>query len=146
LTFKIARRRTGSVCPGARIAARGGRPDDLARILTKAKAEQDERRLGLGQDWRDLGLVVDNGDGSPVHPERLTRYFGRLVRRLGVTMREHDLRHAYISELLSRGVSPLAVSRIAGHAKAGFTMDRYGHVLPRDFDAVRAALSVGGVR
>ncbi len=73
-------------------------------------------------------------------------YFVGLVRRLGVKMREHDLRLAYISELLSRGASPLAVSRIAGQYLASFTMDRYGHLAPRDFDAVRAALSVEGVR
>jgi integrase len=121
-------------------------PDDLARILDKARAEQGARRLRLGPDWRDLDLIVDNGDGSPVHPERLTRYFGRLVTRLGVRMREHDLRHAYISELLSRGVSPLAVSRVAGHAAASFTMDRYGHLMPRDFDAVRSALSTEPLR
>ena len=50
-------------------------------------------------------------------------------------LRIHDLRHSFASELLSRGVSPLAVSRILGHASASFTLDRYGHLMPRDFDA-----------
>lgn len=117
--------------------------DGLVGVLRAAKVEQTERRLRIGQDWRDHDLVMDNGDGEIVHPERMTRYFVRLVMWLGVKMREHDLRHAYISELLSRGVSPLAVSRIAGHYSAAFTMDRYGHIMPRDFDAVRAALTGG---
>ena len=46
-----------------------------------------------------------------MRPEVLTHAFERLAKRLGVNMRLHDLRHAYASELLSRGISPLAVSR-----------------------------------
>ena len=76
----------------------------------------------------------------------MTHAFERLTKRLGINMRLHDLRHSFASELLSRGVSPLAVSRILGHASASFTLDRYGHLMPRDFDAVRAALSVDGAR
>jgi integrase len=121
-------------------------PAALVALLRRAKANQAGRRLIVGEPWRDLGLVVDNGDGSPVHPERMTRYFVRLVARIGIEVRVHDLRHAYISELLSRGVSALAVSRVAGHASASFTMGRYGHRMPRDDDAVRAALSLGGAR
>jgi len=52
---------------------------------------------------------------------------------------------AFASELLSRGVSILVVSRIFGHASVAFTGDRYGHLMPRHFDALRAALSVGSV-
>jgi integrase len=118
----------------------------LGRILRSARAEQDARRLRLGQDWRDLGLVVTIYDGSPMRPEVVTHAFERLTKRLGVDLRLHDLRHAYASELLSRGVSILAVSRILGHASVAFTGDRYGHMMARDFDAVRAALSVEGAR
>ena len=84
-------------------------------------------------------LVVTTHDGSPMRPEVVTRAFERLTKRLGVNLRLHDLRHAYASELLSRGVSILAVSRILGHASVAFTGDRYGHLMARDFDAVRAA-------
>jgi integrase len=116
--------------------------DDLVRTLHAAKAEQAERRLKVGEGWQDHGLVVDAGDGSPVHPERLTRFFGRHVRRLGIELRLHDLRHAYASELLSRGVSPLKVAEQLGHATPAFTMTVYGHVVPRDDDAVRDALAL----
>ncbi|MDP9330365.1 MAG: site-specific integrase [Actinomycetota bacterium] len=112
--------------------------DDLVRILSAAKTEQADR-LGIGPPTR---LVVDDGTGQPVHPERLTRFFGRHVRRLGVVLRLHDLRHAYASELLSRGVSPLKVSEQLGHATPAFTMTVYGHVVPRDDDAVRDALAL----
>jgi integrase len=53
---------------------------EVVRVLPEARAEQASRRLSIGEGWRDLGLVVDNGYGSGMHPERLSRYFRRLVR------------------------------------------------------------------
>lgn len=128
--------------PKTRHAARTVPLSDAAVALLKAaKAEQATRRLRVGAGWSDLGLVVDNGDGSPVHPDRVTRYFARLVTRLGMPdVRLHDLRHAFCSTLLAAGVPVLDVSRIVGHASAGFTMDRYGHLMPRHGDGIRAAL------
>jgi integrase len=96
----------------------------LVNLLREAKAEQAARRLVMGAGWRDTGLVVDNADGSPVHPERLTQYFDRLANRQGlegVTL--HALRHFAISTWLRAGVPVLVVSRMAGHAKASFTIE-----------------------
>ena len=77
---------------------------------------------------------------SPVHPNRLTLYSGRLTTRLGMRVRLHDLRHAFASLLLAESVPVLDVSRILGHASAAFTMDRYGHLMPRHADGIRAAI------
>lgn len=38
----------------------------------------------------------------------------------------HDLRHQYVSLLIAAGKHPKYISTQAGHASAGFTMDRYG--------------------
>ena len=85
--------------------------------------------------------MVDNADGSPVHPERLTQYFDRVAVRLGVEgVTLHALRHFAISTWLRAGVPVLVVSRMAGHAKASFTIDTYGHCIPEDQDAAVAAM------
>ncbi|TVM31602.1 tyrosine-type recombinase/integrase [Oceanidesulfovibrio marinus] len=42
--------------------------------------------------------------------------------------RPYDVRHLAITELFSRGVDPGAVSEIAGHTSAAFTISRYHHV------------------
>ena len=59
-------------------------------------------------------------------------------------VRLHDLRHAWVSDLLAKGVPPLDVSRAAGHATSSFTMDRYGHLMPDHSDRMRLALNATG--
>lgn len=38
----------------------------------------------------------------------------------------HDLRHQFVSLLIASGKHPKYIATQAGHASAGFTMDRYG--------------------
>ena len=113
----------------------------LVSLLQEARREQAERRLRVGPSWRDHDLVIAGVDGSPWHPDRLSLYFTRLVGRLGMDCRLHDLRHAFVSTLLAQGVPVLDVSRIAGHASGGFTMDRYGHLQPGHGDGIRDAMT-----
>jgi integrase len=48
------------------------------------------------------------------------------------TVRLHDLRHTYASLLLQDGTELLYVSQQLGHHSAAFTLQVYGHLLPRD--------------
>jgi len=56
------------------------------------------------------------------------------VRQIGKTalprIRDHDLRHAHATHLLSSGVHPKVASERLGHSKVGITLDLYSHVLP----------------
>lgn len=95
-------------------------------LLRRERAEQNERRLLLGRDWRDLGLVFDDGVGGPRQPGSMTQAFARAAERAGVRMRLHDLRHLFASELI--GTEPLhVVSALLGHSRATFTAEVYGH-------------------
>lgn len=118
----------------------------VVEALHDARREQAIRRLAIGEGWRDLGLVVDNGDGSPMHPERLSRYFRTLVRRLGLRVRLHDLRHAAVTVQLAAGVPLPIVSAVAGHASVAFTVRQYGHLQPDHLReaAVAMAQAYGG--
>jgi integrase len=54
--------------------------------------------------------------------------------RLPRSTRIHDLRHTCASLLIRQGVHPKAIQHHLGHASINITMDRYGHLLPDQFD------------
>ncbi|MCH9736231.1 MAG: tyrosine-type recombinase/integrase [Actinomycetia bacterium] len=54
-------------------------------------------------------------------------------------MRLHDLRHTCASLAISSGANAKAVQRLLGHKTAVLTLDRYGHLLPDDLEAVATA-------
>jgi len=106
-------------------------PDGTMAMLRRLRRDQAERPLLLGEAWLDLGMVVERGDGRPIHPDVYSRRFARLVHRLGLpAIRLHDLRHAYATRLLEAGVHPKVVADLLGHASTSFTMDTYSHVVP----------------
>jgi integrase len=103
-------------------------PPQLVEVLQSARAEQVARRLRLGQGWKDLDLVADDGTGGPMDPERLSRAFRILARRLGVSARLHDLRHSAVTVGLGSGVPLVVVSKVAGHSSTAFTARVYAHL------------------
>ena len=67
----------------------------------------------------------------PLHPEFITRHFGRLVQRLGLpSIRLHDLRHTHASHGLAAGVPMKVIQERLGHSSIALTADTYTHVLP----------------
>ena len=105
--------------------------DDVVRALAAWRRTQAEERMLLGADYADLDLVFARPDGTPTHPEVISRTFERLVARSGLPrIRFHDLRHTHASLLLKAGVPIKVVSERLGHATASFTLDVYGWVLP----------------
>jgi integrase len=86
-------------------------------------------------------LVIENGGGSPIHPDLLSQAFRRLAKRTGlVGVRLHDLRHAYASALLRANVHPKVVSDQLGHSSVAFTMDVYSHLMPSAGQSAAAAI------
>jgi integrase len=118
-------------------------------VLREHRRAQATRRLAIGPGWQDPlagagGLIFDNGDGSPIHPSRLTLYFRRLTTRLGMQgVRLHDLRHHAASAALTAGVPDITVSRMLGHSRTSTTKDLYGHVMPEDLSAASEAIGRG---
>jgi integrase len=71
-------------------------------------------------------------DGTPLHPDWLTRAFRRLEKTTDLpAIRLHDLRHTHASHLLAAGVPVHVVSQRLGHQDAGFTLRQHAHLLPR---------------
>ena len=75
--------------------------------------------------------VFTDCGGEPVHPDKLTQTFDRLLRRVDLpVIRLHDLRHTHATLLIDAGVPVKVVSEQLGHATAAFTIETYQHVLP----------------
>jgi integrase len=114
-------------------------PEIVRPPLDRAREEQALRRSNA-KAWQDLDLVIDRGDGGPLHPDTLSSRWRLFLRRSGLPhIRFHDLRHAHATLMLLQGVHPKVVSERLGHASVGITLDIYSHVLPSmQQDAVRA--------
>ena len=105
-------------------------PTFLRPHLQRQREAQGTRRFTCPA-WVDLDLVVDSGDGSPLHPDTLSSGWYRFLKRSGLPhVRFHDLRHAHATLLLLQQVHPKVVSERLGHASVGITLDIYSHVLP----------------
>lgn len=70
--------------------------------------------------------------GTPFSPRNVLRHFKIILRRAGLseTIRIHDLRHTFVSYLLSKNTPPRDVQEIVGHASFSTTVDIYGHLMP----------------
>ncbi len=80
---------------------------------------------------RQEGLVFSPDGRTPIGDGSwLKRQWRQAQLRAGIRqpIRWHDLRHEFVSLLIAAGKSPKYIAEQAGHASAGFTLDRYGHL------------------
>lgn len=99
-------------------------------VLRSHRQRQLEQRLRVGELWQDNDLVFPTDLGAPQDGTVISRAFGKIAAEAGLEgMRFHDLRHSSVSLLLRSGEPMADVSRRAGHAGIGVTVDTYGHQL-----------------
>jgi len=102
--------------------------------LRRHKAQQNERRLLLGTDWKnEQGHVTVEPDGRPTHPLTFSRRFAALAKRAGLPrIRLHDVRHSYVVAARRSGSDIKTVSERIGHADTSVTLRVYDHVFRED--------------
>jgi len=105
-------------------------PPSLALLLRNYRSEVETQRLLLGKPLTDKDFVFAHPDGTPLDPSTVTHIFARVVRKAGLELRLHDLRHSFASVMLAAGVNVKAISQSMGHANIGITLDTYAHLLP----------------
>ena len=103
-------------------------------VLTlRAHIERQEAAaevVGNHSAWKDRPVFC-HSDGRRLHPDIVSKTFGRMARRAGLQgMRLHDLRHTHASLMLAQGVHLKIVAERLGHSSIGITGDLYSHVLP----------------
>jgi len=98
--------------------------------LKSHRKRQRIERIAAADVWSNEGdLVFTDELGEPVHPNRLSQCFDRIVRDAGLPrIRLHDLRHSYATLALKAGVHPKIVSERLGHSTIAITLDLYSHV------------------
>ena len=116
-----------------------GLDPQLVRVLADRRRRHEEGRILTGVGLNDEDLVFALPDGRPLHPERVSRSFSKLVQKTGAPrIRLHDLRHLHATLALEAGVAPRVLADRLGHSSTAVTTDIYQHVLPHlDHDAAR---------
>ena len=114
---------------------------DAIDLLKDTRTRQLERRLAVGPLWQDNGYVFSQADGKPLHPDKVTNAFTKIVRDSGLPhLTLKGLRHAHATLLLAAGVHPKIVSERLGHSNISITMDIYSHVMPGMQEAAAQAI------
>jgi integrase len=102
----------------------------LIELLRGYRADQELLRIQLGIGLTGDDFVFVRYDGRPLVPNVVTHAFEKLVEKVGLKVRLHDLRHTHATLMLKAGIHPKIVSERLGHATIGITLDTYTHVLP----------------
>jgi integrase len=132
--------------------ATGSRPQESLRF-TRADVDVSNMRIVIknpkarGPKWRVIhltnkaleivqkhtnirkeGPVFRNTKGKPWTPNSCANRFDRLKPKVGRTVALYDFRHAYGTDMLKNGVSPLTVAELMGHTNVKMLMETYQHI------------------
>ncbi len=80
------------------------------------------------EELRSTGPVVQDSNGGRLHPDNLSKYYKRQLRKLPEGVKRiplKNLRHTSLSLAANAGVDILAISRRAGHSGVGITSRYY---------------------
>jgi site-specific recombinase XerD len=87
-----------------------------------------------------LPWIGEDGKVRYVDENRIKHPFRRITRRAGLpTIRFHDVRHSFASQLAMRGESLYKIGKLLGH-KHPQTTERYAHLNPESLDQVVSKL------
>ncbi|MEV0822423.1 site-specific integrase [Nonomuraea rubra] len=100
-------------------------------VLRIHHARQLTERLHWGPAWQDSGRIFTKEDGSPPHPDVVSKRFERLSFAAGLPpIRLHDLRHGAATLSLAAGNDMKITSAMLRHSSLAMTSDLYTAVLP----------------
>lgn len=100
--------------------------------LRAYRTRQLEERIAAGELWQaGHDTVFTDELGRPIHPDRFTKMFIRLVESSGIErLTPHGLRHTHATLALQADRNPKVVSERLGHSNVSVTLDTYSHVTP----------------
>ena len=111
-------------------------PRIVIEHLQQYRAIQAAERLQCGDLWTGAGHVFTQWNGSPMHPDSLTSWFSKFIKRYNEgagcplpLVSLHSLRHTNASLLIAEGIDIRTVAKRLGHAQVSTTMDIYSHAI-----------------
>lgn len=99
--------------------------DILYSVLTEWRKIERETLLLLGWTANYQNTVIYGYGGKPLSKSYCTTLYHKAAQAAGTSLRLHDLRHIYATQLISAGVSIKAAQAALGHASASTTLDIY---------------------
>jgi len=104
--------------------------ENIIDILKAYQEEQRQDKESAGDLWIESGRVFTQVDGTPMHPDTMSKWFPNFVKRHNMPkLTFHGLRHTNATILIEKGLHAKVISKRLGHANIGTTMNVYGHVL-----------------
>ena len=100
------------------------------------QTRQKELAAASGQPYYENDLVIAKANGAPVNPDKISSYFGQLLRHQGLPhIRFHDLRHSAATNMHQLTGDFYTVGEILGHTLKGIGMSLG---ISTNFDAATA--------
>ena len=81
----------------------------LANYLREYRAERESLYLIIGRVLSLDDFVFGDDAGQPIDPSTLSHVFSRIVKKAGLDVRFHDLRHSCATLMLGTGIHPKVV-------------------------------------
>lgn len=109
-------------------------PKSVAQCLIDLKADQDEIKEVLGNEYQDYNLLMATTFGLPIGDSYLRDKMQEVIDREGLPdVVFHSLRHTSVTyKLKLSGGDIKAVQGDSGHAQADMVTEVYGHILDED--------------
>lgn len=86
--------------------------------------------LSIGQAWEESGQVFVTQNGTPMHPDTLTSWFGEFIKTTDLPqIHIHSLRHTNATLQIANGVAVTTVAGTLGHSTANTTTKVYAHAI-----------------
>ena len=105
-------------------------PDSVIEMLQEYKKWYDSQKELCGEFWNDSGRLFVQDNGKPMHPDTVSKWFGKFIRKIGLpVINFHGIRHTNATLLISQNVDVAVVAARLGHAQISTTFNFYVHPL-----------------
>lgn len=112
------------------------------RTLTLPRPVADELDAHIRQ-YVSGELIFPSPTGFVLRPASWrARFWNPATKLAGLEgLTPHDMRHTAVALWIAAGANLVEVKKRAGHTKASFTLDRYGHLFPEADEALSDRLA-----
>ncbi len=105
-------------------------PATAIHSLKEYRTWQKKTFLSIGQPWEESGQVFVTQNGTPMHPDTLTSWFGSFIKTTDLPqIHIHSLRHTNATLQIANGVAVTTVAGTLGHSTANTTTKVYAHAI-----------------
>ena len=106
-------------------------PRTVAEMLIRHKAEQDEVKDIMGNEYNDYNMVFAGINGRPVEGSQINRLMSELIRKNDLPpVVFHSIRHTSVTyKLKLNGGDVKSVQGDSGHSQSSMVTEVYSHIL-----------------